>query len=230
MKKLLLLFVLLIAGGISAFAQTHTVTGKILDENGQGYAGAGISVKGTQLGTVSDVNGDFLVNVPDGAKAVLIIQALGYNTRTITESGEAMIVKLTPSAKELEGTVVTALGIKREKRDLGYSSTTVNAEDLTAGNNSSAISGLAGKVAGANISSTTGGPGGSTRIVLRGEKSILKDNNAIIVIDGVIMNNFDRTQDATGLAQVDFGNSANDIDPDEIESVTVLEGPAAAAL
>ena len=230
MKKLLLLFVLLIAGGISAFAQTHTVTGKILDENGQGYAGAGISVKGTQLGTVSDVNGDFLVSVPDGAKAVLIIQALGYNTRTITESGEAMIVKLTPSAKELEGTVVTALGIKREKRDLGYNSTTVNAEDLTAGNNSSAISGLAGKVAGANISSTTGGPGGSTRIVLRGEKSILKDNNAIIVIDGVIMNNFDRTQDATGLAQVDFGNSANDIDPDEIESVTVLEGPAAAAL
>ena len=113
---------------------------------------------------------------------------------------------------------------------MGYTSTTVNSEELTEGNNTSTLSALAGKVAGANITSSTGGPGGSTRIVLRGEKSILKDNNALIVIDGIIVNNYDRTSDPSGLAQVDFGNSANDIDPDEIESITVLEGPAAAAL
>jgi TonB-linked SusC/RagA family outer membrane protein len=230
MKKILLLFVLFIVSGISAYAQTHTVTGKVLDENGVGYPGAAVSVKGTQMGTVTDVNGDFMVNVPDGAKNVLVIQAVGYNTRQVTETGDGLNIRISPAAKELEGTVVTALGIKREKRDLGYSSTTVNNEDLTAGEGSSALSDLQGKVAGANITSSTGGPGGSTRIVLRGEKSILKNNNALIVVDGVIINNYDRTSDNSGLAQVDFGNSANDIDPDEIESITVLEGPAAAAL
>ena len=229
MKRILLLFALLLTIGARAYAQTHTVTGKIQDENGRGYPGAGISVKGTQIGTVSDVNGDFSLEVPDG-KNVLTIQAISYATQTVTESGAAIIVKLQPTSKQLEGAVVTALGVKREKRELGYSSATVSAEDLTAGQNTSALSGLAGKVAGANISSTTGGPGGSTRVILRGEKSIIKDNNALIVIDGVIMNNYDRTSDNTNLAQIDFGNSANDLDPDEIESVSVLEGPAAAAL
>ena len=229
MKKVFLVYVLLLIIGVRAFAQTHNVSGKILDEKGQGYPGAGITVKGTQLGTVSDINGDFSLELPD-ANHILIIQAVGYSTQTVTDQGQTIVVKLQPTAKQLEGAVVTALGVKREKRELGYSSTTVSSEDLTAGQNSSALSGLAGKVAGANITSSTGGPGGSTRVVLRGEKSILKDNNALIVVDGVIINNYDRTSDATGLAQVDFGNSANDIDPDEIESETILPGPAAAAL
>ena len=229
MKRPLLLFGLLLAACSPALAQKHTVTGKVLDESGQGYPGAGVLVKGTVMGTVTDVNGDFMLDVPDG-KNTLIIQALGYNAMNVTDSGQqSMIVRLKRSAKELEGAVVTALGIKREKRELGYNSTTVNNEELTAGNNTSAISGLQGKVAGANISSSTGGPGGSTRIVLRGEKSILKNNNALIVVDGIITNNYDRTA-ADPLSQVDFGNSANDIDPDEIESISVLEGPAAAAL
>jgi len=229
MKRILLLFALLLIVGARGFAQTHVVTGKILDENGLGYPGAGITVKGTQLGTVSDVNGDFSLDIPD-ANHVLVIHAIGYEERTVTESGTPLTIKLAPTARQLEGAVVTALGVKREARSLGYSTTTLDAEDLTSGQGSSALSDLAGKVAGANVSSTTGGPGGDTRVVLRGEKSILKDNNALIVIDGVIMNNYDRTQDATGLSQIDFGNSANDLDPDEIESVTVLEGPAAAAL
>ncbi len=229
MKRILLLVTLLVTVGLRAFAQTHNVTGKILDENGQGYPGAGITVKGTQVGTVSDVNGDFSLDVPDG-KNTFVVQAVGYSTQTVTDEGHSLVIKLKPTAKTLEGAVVTALGIKREKRELGYSSTTVSSEELTAGENTSALSGLAGKVAGANITSTTGGPGGDTRVVLRGEKSISKDNNALIVIDGVIMNNYDRTQDNTNLAQIDFGNSANDLDPEEIESVTVLEGPAAAAL
>ena len=229
MKRILVLFALLLTVGVKAFAQTHVITGKIQDESGQGYPGAGITIKGTQLGTVSDLNGDFSLDMPDGKKE-LVIQAIGYATQTVTDQGQPLVIKLQPTAKQLEGAVVTALGVKREKRELGYSSTTLNSEELTSGQNSSALSGLAGKVAGANISSTTGGPGGDTRVVLRGEKSIIKDNNALIVIDGVIMNNYDRTSDGTGLAQVDFGNSGNDLNPDEIESVTVLEGPAAAAL
>ncbi len=235
MKKICLLVVLLLTVGMQAFAQeSRTVTGKILDEHGQGYPGAGITIKGTSLGTVTDANGDFTLDVPAG-KNVFIIQAVGYNTREITENDGTIKVTLQPSSRELEGAVVTALGVRRERRELGYSSTTVGAEDLTSGQGSSALSDLAGKVAGANISSTTGGPGGDTRIVLRGEKSIIKDNNALIVIDGVITNNYDRTlatNDGTSssLNQVDFGNSANDLNPDEIESITVLEGPAAAAL
>jgi TonB-linked SusC/RagA family outer membrane protein len=238
MKRVLLLFVLLLAVGIPVFAQTtHSVTGKILDEKGQGYPGAGISVKGLQIGTVTDVNGDFMLDVPDGDN-VFVVQALGYNTREVTESDGTITVRLQPIARQLEGVAVTAQAFKREKRELGYNATTLNNEELTIANNSSTLSGLAGKVAGVNVTSSTGGPGGSTRIVSRGEKSILKDNNMLVVVDGVITNNYDRTQSRLSgasssfseLTQVDFGNSANDIDPDEIESVTVLEGPAASAL
>jgi len=232
MKRPLLLFVLLLTVCVQAFAQKHTVTGKVLDEAGQGYPGAGIQVKGTVMGTVTDVNGDFMLDVPDG-KNYLVVQALGYNAMTVADTGQqSIVIRLKRESKELEGAVVTALGIKREKRELGYSSTTVNNEDLTAGQNSSALSGLVGKVAGANITSTTGGPGGSTRVILRGEKSIIKNNNALIVVDGIIINNHDRTagNGVGALSQVDFGNSANELDPDEIESVTVLAGPAAAAL
>ncbi len=234
MKRTLLLFVLLLTVSIGAFAQTHNIAGKVLDENGKGYQAAGVYVKGTTTGTVTDANGNFNLDVPDG-KHQLVIQALGYNLAYVTDSGQSEItVKLKANAKTLEGAVVTALGIKREKREVGFSSTTVSGDELTAGNNTSVVSALQGKVAGANITSSTGGPGGSSRIILRGEKSIGKNNNAIMVVDGVITNNYDRrlaSSDATlALTDVDFGNSGNDIDPDEIESITVLEGPAAAAL
>lgn len=238
MKRILLLFVLLLTIGVPAFAQaTHTVTGKILDQNGVGFPGAAITVKGMQIGTVSDASGDFMLDVPEGSNQ-FIIQAMGYNTRTVTETDGSIMVKLTAKAKELEGTVVTAQAINREKRQLGYNTTTLNNEQLNVGNNSSTLTALNGKVAGANVTSSTGAPGGSTRVVLRGEKSILKNNNALIVVDGVITNNFDRTQSTlrnadksfSELTQIDFGNSANDIDPEDIESITVLEGPAASVL
>ncbi len=234
MKRTLLLFVLLLSVSIGAFAQTHNVTGKVLDELGKGYQAAGVSVKGTVVGTITDANGDFNLDVPDG-KQTLVIQALGYNTAYVKDSGQSeIVVRLTLNARTLEGAVVTALGVKREKREVGFTSTTVSGEELTQGNNTSVVSALQGKVAGANISSSTGGPGGSSRIILRGEKSIGKNNNALMVVDGVITNNYDRrlgNSDATqALTDVDFGNSGNDLDPDEIESITVLEGPAAAAL
>ncbi|HXS36387.1 MAG TPA: SusC/RagA family TonB-linked outer membrane protein [Flavipsychrobacter sp.] len=238
MKRiLLLLFLLITVGGESALAQAHLVKGRVLDENGQGFPGAGVTVKGTQTGTVTDIDGNFQLNVPDESKT-LVIQAVGYGTQEVSATSANISVRLSPAAKELQGTVVTALAVRREKRELGYSATTVSNQELTAGNNVSAISALQGKVAGANITSSTGGPGGSTRVVLRGEKSILGDNNALIVVDGVIISNRGRTADAFNgnlstqapLNQIDFGNSANDINPEDIESVTVLEGPAAAAL
>src|ERR1700679_2367566 len=109
MKRLFLLLVLLLTVGAQAFAQaTHTLTGKVLDENGQGYVGAGVTLKGSHTGTVSDINGDFLLDVPDGANNVLIIQALGYNTVEMREDGQSMTVKLTATSKNLEGVAVTA--------------------------------------------------------------------------------------------------------------------------
>lgn len=229
MKRFCLLFVLLLTVGIHAFAQnTHTVTGKILDEKGNGYPGAGVSLKGTQIGTVTDANGDFMIDVPDGTN-IFVIQAVGYDNVQVKETDQAIQVKLQRKSKQLEGTVVTAQTIRREKRDLGYSTTTINSEDLTSGNNTSALSSLAGKVAGANITSSTGGPGGSTRVILRGENSIVGNNNALIVVDGVIMNNYDRTK-TNELEQVDFGNSANDLNPEEIESVNVIQGSLGAVL
>ncbi len=230
MKRPSLLFALLVSGSVSAFAQTHNVTGRVLDENGQGLPGAGVLVKGTTLGTVTDIDGNFNIDLPDDKKNKLMIQALGYVTVTVSDTGQSEFnIRMARTSTTLEGAVVTALGIKREKRELGYNSTTVNSEELTAGNNTSALSSLQGKVAGANITSSTGGPGGSTRIVLRGEKSITGNNNALIVVDGIIINNYDRTG-GTVLEQADFGNAANDINPEEIESVNVLPGAAAAAL
>lgn len=229
MKRLGLLIVLLLTVGIHAFAQnTHTVTGKILDENGNGYMGAGITLHGTRLGTVSDANGDFMLDVPDGDN-VFIVQAAGYGTARVRETDQGISVRLRRKSKELEGNVVTAQDITKEKRELGYNTTTVSGEELTIANNVSAFSGLAGKVAGANITSSTGGPGGSTRIILRGENSIAKDNNALIVVDGVILNNHDRTRH-NQLNQVDFGNSINDINPEDIQSTDILNGALGSVL
>jgi TonB-linked SusC/RagA family outer membrane protein len=137
---------------------------------------------------------------------------------------------MAPSAQQLQGAVVTALAIRREKRDIGYSATTLNSDELNNANVINPLSSLQGKVSGANITSTTGGPGGSTRVVLRGEKSITGNNNALIVVDGVPINNDNRLVGQSNLEQIDFGNRGNDINPEDIESVTVLKGPAAAAL
>lgn len=226
MRKIWLLLVSLLFS-YSLWAQTHTIKGKVVDEIGNGFPGAGVTIKGTSAGTVTDLEGNFQLDVPDN-KNTLVIQAVGYASQEVA-AAEGMTIRLKVAAKELQGAVVTALGIKREKRELGYASTTLNNEELTNANNSSALSSLEGKVAGANITSTTGGPGGSTRVVLRGEKSFTGDNNALIVVDGVITTNFDRTR-SNQLEQVDFGNSANDINPDDVESVTVLNGAQAAAL
>jgi len=244
MKKLLfLLIVVLFSQGLQAQEEEERrVTGQVVDENGEGIPGAGISVKGTALGTVTDVDGNFGLDVPDNY-TVLTVQAISYASQDVTiPPGNSVTVRLAPSARELQGAVVTALAIRREKREIGYSATTVNSDEINNANVVNPLSSLQGKVSGANITSSTGGPGGSTRIVLRGEKSITGNNNALIVVDGVPINNSNRLVgparrltsqgflDPSSLEQIDFGNRGNDINPEDIESITVLKGPAAAAL
>lgn len=229
-KLLFLISALLLLTGSEAWSQAaRTITGKIVDETGFGYPGASVSVKNSEAKTVSDFDGNFTINVPEGGN-VLVISAASYADKEAPITSSPMRITLAPEARQLTGAVVTALAIKREKRELGYSATTLSNEELNEGNNVSALSAITGKTAGVNISSTTGGPGGSTRVVLRGEKSITGSNNALIVVDGVITNNGSREQGVSSLEQVDFGNRGNDVNPDDIESITVLKGPAAAAL
>jgi len=228
MKKIVVLLLLLLTG-MEAWSQARRITGRVLDENNEGIPGAGISVRGTGTGTVTDIDGNFAVDLPEGSN-VVVVQSIGYGTQTITVTGDSVTVRMVPTARELEGAVVTALAIRREKREIGYSATTLNADELNQGNQTSALSAIQGKTAGVNITSSTGGPGGSTRIVLRGEKSISNNNNALIVVDGIPINNQNRLSGVSSLEQLDFGNRGNDINPEDIESITVLKGPAAAAL
>lgn len=230
MKRILLLLVVLLAVGVeAALAQARRVSGKVLDEKNVGLPGAGILVKGTQTGTVTDIDGNFQLDVPQGSNT-LVIQSVGYVTQEVAVGSGAITVRMQPASRELTGTVVTALAVRREKRDIGYSATTLTSDDLNSANQVNPLSAIQGKTAGVNITSTTGGPGSSTRVVLRGEKSVNGSNNALIVIDGVPMNNASRDLGRDERSQIDFGNRGNDVNPEDIESITVLKGPAAAAL
>ena len=230
MKRILLLLTVLVSIGSQAvIAQTHKLSGRVLDENGQPLPGATIVVKGSNIGTVADDNGNFVINNVPNSGAKIKINYAGYSYAEADASSANVSIRLNPLAKELSGVAVTALAIKREKKELGYSSTSLNSEELNSGNQINALSALQGKVAGANITSATGGPGGSTRVVLRGEKTIAGGNNALIVIDGIVTNNGSRAI-GSSLSQIDFGNRGTDINPDDIENITVLKGAAAAAL
>ena len=232
MKRVLLQCAFLFLAGFSAIAQTHTVTGKVMDDHGQALPGTDVSVMGVNVGTTTDENGDWMLEVPDG-KMVFFVEAMGYNSRTIEDSSQFILIQMQAASKEQDGELTTAFGFTRDRREVGYNAVTVNSEELKAGGNVSAAAGLAGKVADANIS-TNGGYGASTSMILRGAKSFMQSSNPIFVVDGVITNNFQRTASSQGIAdiynQVDFGNSINDINPEDIASVSVLEGSVAATL
>jgi len=228
MKRLLMTCFLLLAVCLGSAMAQNIIRGRILDEKGQGLPGAAVSIKSSpNIGVVTDLDGNFEIAAP--ASSTLVVQNIGYTSVDILP-GAATTIRLQAAAKELSGTVVTALAIRREKRDIGYAATTISSEDLNNGNNVSALSAIQGKTAGVNITSNTGGPGGSTRVVLRGEKSIGGNNNALIVVDGIPINNSNRLAGASSLEQIDFGNRGNDVNPEDIESISVLKGPAAAAL
>lgn len=246
MKRFSLLLVALLTAGYGTYAQeqeqdqepqTHTVSGRVLDEHGKGIPGVTVSARGTHETATTDVNGDFMFEAGEGAHMV-IFQSPGFATQYIEDEGQSLVITLLPLSRQLEGPLTTALGLRRDKRDVGYTSTAMGADDFNPGNNTSALTALQGKVAGANITSSTNGPGGSVRVILRGEKSFIRNNNALIVVDGVPVNNYDRTLSRLNgananfneLNQVDFGNSANDLNPDDMESVTVLPATAATAL
>jgi TonB-linked SusC/RagA family outer membrane protein len=231
MKKLLLsLFVFLsIASG--AVAQVRTITGTVTDaQDGLPIPGVTVRVRGVQAGTQTGNDGRYSVSVPAGGTG-LDFSSIGYVTQSVTlGSANVINIRLVSSARSLGEVVVTANAIRRERRSLGYSAPTVNNEELNQGQQPSVISSLTGRVAGVNITTTSNTPGASSRVVLRGGSSISGNNQALIVIDGVPIDNSSVIGGPSSLASVDFGNRGNDINPDDVASVTVLKGPAAAAL
>ena len=229
-RPLLCLFVFMLSSYF-AVAQQRTITGTVSGrEDGLPIPGATVKIRGAQGGTQTNGEGKYSVSVPPEATG-LDFSSIGYATQSIAIGTNNVInVTLVSDAQTLGEVVVTAQAIRREKRTLGYSAPTINNEELTQGQNASAINALSGKVAGVNITTTSNTPGSSSRVVLRGGSSISGNNQALIVIDGIPIDNSSVIGGASSLQSVDFGNRGNDINPDDIASVTVLKGPAAAAL
>ncbi|WP_206077594.1 SusC/RagA family TonB-linked outer membrane protein [Pontibacter sp. SGAir0037] len=220
--------------------QTNTtIKGKITDEQGMPLPGASISVKGTSNGTITDVNGNFSITIQQNTD-VLVVSFLGYLNQEVQIGSQTILnISLLPNTNQLNEVVVTALGIEREQKALGYATQTVSSESINNARPNNFAQALSGKVAGLSLTSPGSGPVNSTRISLRGDNSLNPNgNNALIVLDGVPMSS-DMTSSGVDNAYgagsgndipIDFGNGIADINPDDIESITVLKGPSAAAL
>ena len=208
----------------TALAQTK-ITGTVLSqEDGQPIIGAAVKVDGTSTGMLTDVNGKFSLTLPEGKKS-LTISYLGFQPKTVTAKN-GMRVFLKADATALEEVVVTAMGISRQQKTLGYSAQTLKDEELTVGKLTDVTSALAGKVAGVQISASSANPGTANSVIIRGFSSINGNNQPLYVIDGVPMQ---QTSSLAQGSQEAFGGISN-VNPNDIESMTVLKGAAATAL
>ncbi len=208
-----------------ANAQTSGLQGRVTEENGTPVANASVRFKNKSTGVITKEDGTF--SIQSAGKGTLIVSALGYAEKEVDITGlEKVEIVLPKSTKQLEEVVVTALGVRREKRNLTYSTQEVKSEEILKAKEPNLVNALAGKVAGVQVTSSSGTPGSSARIVIRGTTSIFGDNQALIIVDGVPINN-----DETGNLNSGPGsNRLNDIDPSIIENVNVLKGAAATAL
>ena len=212
-----------------AVAQTQ-VTGTVVSgEDGEPIVGASVKVSGTKTGTITDVDGKFALNVPEGTK--LVVTYLGMLPKTVNASvSGAMKIKLDPDNKVLDEVVVTAMGITREKKALGYASQVLDAKDLNTSGTSSLASAMQGKLTGVDIRTSSGAPGASAQIVIRGARSFDGNNTPLYVVDGMPISStpdFDTKESVTG---ADNASRTIDLNPDDIESINVLKGQAASAL
>ncbi|MEZ4884359.1 MAG: SusC/RagA family TonB-linked outer membrane protein [Chitinophagales bacterium] len=209
------------------FAQGRTVTGTIADD-GEPLPGVSIVVTGTTVGTVTDIDGKFSLQVPADAKK-LTVSYVGYDSQTLDIGSQTTFNVNLKAGVDLEEVVVTALNISREKKALGYSVQQVGGDDLTGARDANVLNALSGKVSGVQITGASGSVGSSSRVVIRGSSSIRGDSQPLFVINGVPIDNGTYHTD-DGLGSVDYGNAASDLNPEDIESLTVLKGPNASAL
>lgn len=230
MKKQLLLWWLLCLGVLAPLAaQTRLITGKVLDEADAPLPGVAVQIKGTTKGSISDVNGEFKLQV-DEAQGVLTFRLVGYQTMEVPIAGKSVMqVALKEDATTLDEVVVTALGIERDRRSLGYAAQEVKSADLIKAREANLVNALSGRIAGVQITNTSGAVGASSRIVLRGTASISGENQPLFVVDGMpLSNDTFATGTGTSVRGANRGNAISDINPDDIESVTILKGNAAA--
>lgn len=212
-----------------AFSQTREVTGTVTDVSGTPVPGATITIKKTRIGTSAGPDGKYKIMAP--VNAVLVISGVGFDAREVSTGNQSTVsVALTVSNNALNEVVVTALGIKRDKRTLTYSTQEVKGSSLVDAKQDNLVNALAGKVAGVQITNSSGMPGSSARIVIRGASSLTGDNQALLVIDGIPMDNSEAGNPDGSLGAGGTTNRASDIDPNIIESINVLKGSAATAL
>ncbi len=216
--------------GIGTLFAQQEVTGIVKDNTGNVLPGVSVVLKGTVRGVTTDFDGNYSINVPDEA-SVLLFSYLGMSTQEITVGNRSTIdVTLDDSSQELDEVVVTALGISREKKSLGYSVSEVDGDAIDNVPQENALNALSGKVSGVAIN-TTGAAGSSVSMVIRGSTSLSGDNQPLFVIDGVpVFNTLNNIGGVGSDNRVDYGNAISDINTDDIASMTVLKGASAAAL
>ena len=209
----------------------NKITGQVLDENGEPLIGVTVTVKGTKVVAITDIDGNFTIAVP-ASNSVLQFSYLGYKLKE-ERAANGMQVRLDPDSNALTEVVVTALGIKKEAKSLSYNVQQVNSEGIMKVQDANFVNSLNGKVAGVQINANASGIGGSSRVVMRGAKSIDGNNNVLYVIDGVPMVNSQSSLDDNALAYSGNGQTGDAtamLNPDDIESISALTGPSAAAL
>jgi TonB-linked SusC/RagA family outer membrane protein len=231
MKRLVVFLLLSIpaAEGVLV-AQTRTVTGTVISaEDSLPLPGATVAVKGTQTGTVTNPEGHYSIEVPVSADT-LVFSFVGLQTQIVAVNNRKTInIILSSGFYEVKEVVVTALGISRDNKAIGYSATRINNEEIARSRDRSILNSLEGKVAGVDISSASGAPGSSTRVLLRGVSSLAGSNQPLFIIDGVPVNN--SSSGSTSInGGIDYGNKMNDLNPEDIESVSILKGASGAAL
>jgi TonB-linked SusC/RagA family outer membrane protein len=236
MRKFLLMSLFLLSAMLQvAMAQDRTITGRVTDaSNSEPLPGVTVLVKGTQVGTATDATGNYSINVPTGNNT-LTFSFIGYNTLERAIGNSTVInVGLATDARQLNEVVVTALGVEREKRTLGYAVQNVNPEQIITSREPNIVNALAGKVAGVQINNSSGQAGASSRIVIRGNTSLTGNNEPLFVVDGIPIDNTNNRAVDENTESALFGglggNRGVDIDPNIIENVTVLKGASATAL
>ena len=225
---------LFLFGGM-IFAQNISVTGKVTDRSGEALPGVYVLVEGVTAGGTSTGNdGGYSITAPSSGK--LVFSLLGMVTQIVEVNGRAIVnVQMTEDARILEDVVVTAMGIKKERKALGYAVQDISANEILKNKTANILNSLSGKIAGVNITQTSGGAGAGANIILRGGTSLERDNQPLFVVDGII---YDNSTSINGNSAFDGAQSTNstysnrvmDINPDDIENLSVLKGPAAAAL
>ncbi|HPK04338.1 MAG TPA: TonB-dependent receptor plug domain-containing protein, partial [Bacteroidales bacterium] len=230
MKKHILLIITLLLLSPCIFAQQVIISGKVTSiEDDTGIPGVTVSIKNRASGTITDINGDYTISANRGE--VLKFSYMGFNTREVTVGSSNVInIALSPSVSQLDEVVVTALGVKRQKREVGYTIESVPAKELQLSNAGNLASALSGRSAGVQVINTNGVDGGTTRFVIRGVRNLndRNHNQPLIVVDGIPMENEPGLTDIG--RGVDWGSALNNINSFDIESVDILKGPAASAL